>query len=396
MITSIDKFNCKDKKCLIRVDFNVPLNEKKEITDDNRIVQSLKTIEKVLSDGGLPILMSHLGRPDGQRNEKYSLKPVADYLSKKYNVVFVDDCIGDKVKNQIENAPVNSIVLLENLRFYKEEEANDEEFSKELASLADVYINDAFGTAHRAHASTAGVAKHLKQRYMGYLIEKELKFLGDNISNPQTPFTAIIGGAKVSGKIDVIENLLGKCDYILIGGGMMFTFFAAQGLKVGKSLVEKEKIGLAKELLRKAEDSSTKLVLPIDTKLAYSFDNDAISMVTSINDINQEYMGLDIGPKTILIYKNYIKHSKTILWNGPMGVFEFANYSDGTFELAKEMAEATSNGTVTIVGGGDSAAAVSICGLEDKLSHISTGGGASLEYLEGKTLPGIQALEVYI
>lgn len=396
MITSIDKFNCKDKKCLIRVDFNVPLNDKKEITNDIRIVQSLKTIEKVLSDGGLPILMSHLGRPDGQRIDKYSLKPVADYLAKKYNVIFIDDCIGENVKNEIENAPKNSIILLENLRFYKEEEANDEEFSKELASLAEVYINDAFGTAHRAHASTAGVAKHIKKRFMGYLIEKELQFLGENISNPQTPFTAIIGGAKVSGKIDVIENLLGKCDYILIGGGMMFTFYAAQGLKVGKSLVEKEKIGLAKELLRKAEDSSTKLVLPIDTKLAYSFDNDAISMITSINDINQEYMGLDIGPKTILIYKNYIKHSKTILWNGPMGVFEFANYSDGTFELAKEMAEATANGTLTIVGGGDSAAAVSICGLEDKLSHISTGGGASLEYLEGKTLPGIQALEVYI
>lgn len=396
MITSIDKYNCKDQKCLIRVDFNVPLNDNNEITDDNRIRQSLQTINKVLDDGGLPILISHLGRPKGEKNPKYSLKPVADYLSKDYNIIFVDDCIGNKVSEAIESAPKNTIILLENLRFYNEEEANDENFSKELASNVDIFINDAFGTAHRAHASTESVTKFLKKRFMGYLIEKELKFLGENISNPNKPFTAIIGGAKVSGKIDVIDNLLGKCDYILIGGGMMFTFYAAQGLKVGKSPVEREKIGLAKELIKKAENSTTKLVLPIDTKLAYSFDNDAVTMISSINDINEEYMGLDIGPKTIQLYKNYIKHSKTILWNGPMGVFEFSNFSDGTFELAKELAEVTSTGAVTIVGGGDSAAAVSQCGLDDKLSHISTGGGASLEYLEGKVLPGIQALEVYI
>lgn len=396
MITSIDKFDCKGKKCLVRVDFNVPLNDKNEITDDIRIVQSLKTIDKILNDGGLPILMSHLGRPKGERNEKYSLKPVADYLSKKYKVVFVDDCIGEKVKESISNSPNGAIVLLENLRFYKEEEANDEEFSKELASLADVYVNDAFGTAHRAHASTVGVTRFLKNRFMGYLIEKELDFLGKHIKNPELPFTAIIGGAKVSGKIDVIDNLIGKCNYILIGGGMMFTFYVAQGIKVGKSLVERDKIGLAKELLKKAESSQTKLVLPIDTKLAYSFENDAVSMTTSISDINEEYMGLDIGPKTINLYKNYIKHSKTILWNGPMGVFEFPNFSDGTFELANEMADVTSKGAITIVGGGDSSAAVSMCGLDDKLSHISTGGGASLEYLEGKTLPGILALEVFV
>ncbi len=396
MITSIDKFDCNEKKCLVRVDFNVPLNDKNEITDDIRIVQSLKTIDKILKDGGLPILMSHLGRPKGERNEKYSLKPVAEYLSKKYNLIFVDDCIGEKVKESISNSPKGAIVLLENLRFYKEEEANDEEFSQSLASLADIYVNDAFGTAHRAHASTVGVTRFLKNRFMGYLIEKELDFLGKHIKNPEPPFTAIIGGAKVSGKIDVIDNLIGKCNYILIGGGMMFTFFVAQGMKVGKSLVERDKIGLAKELLKKAENSQTKLVLPIDTKLAYSFENDSVSMTTSISDINEEYMGLDIGPKTINLYKNYIKHSKTILWNGPMGVFEFSNFSDGTFELAKEMADVTLKGAITIVGGGDSAAAVSMCGLDDKLSHVSTGGGASLEYLEGKTLPGILALEVFV
>ncbi len=396
MITSIDKFDCNEKKCLVRVDFNVPLNDKNEITDDIRIVQSLKTIDKILKDGGLPILMSHLGRPKGERNEKYSLKPVAEYLSKKYNLIFVDDCIGEKVKESISNSPKGAIVLLENLRFYKEEEANDEEFSQSLASLADIYVNDAFGTAHRAHASTVGVTRFLKNRFMGYLIEKELDFLGKHIKNPEPPFTAIIGGAKVSGKIDVIDNLIGKCNYILIGVGMMFTFFVAQGMKVGKSLVERDKIGLAKELLKKAENSQTKLVLPIDTKLAYSFENDSVSMTTSISDINEEYMGLDIGPKTINLYKNYIKHSKTILWNGPMGVFEFSNFSDGTFELAKEMADVTLKGAITIVGGGDSAAAERMSGLDDKLSHVSTGGGASLEYLEGKTLPGILALEVFV
>lgn len=396
MIKSLDSFNFKNQKCLIRVDFNVPINESGEITDDNRIRQSMKTINKVISDGGIPILMSHLGRPKGEKNQKYSLKPVADYLSKTNSTIFLDDCIGEKVKEEIGKAKPGDIVLLENLRFYNEEEANDQTFSKQLSELGDVYINDAFGTAHRAHSSTEGITKFMKNRFMGYLIEKELDFLGHSIANPVKPFTAIIGGAKISGKIDVIENLIGKCDYILVGGGMMFTFLYAQGYNIGNSIIEKDKIGLAKEILKKAEDSETKLVLPIDTKLAASFDNNANAIVTSVSDILGDYMGLDIGPKTINLFKNFIKHSKTVLWNGPMGVFEFSNFSEGTFELAKSLAEATKNGATTIVGGGDSAAAISTIGLDDEISHISTGGGASLEFLEGKTLPGISALEIYV
>lgn len=396
MIKSINDINCKDKKCLIRVDFNVPLNDSVEITDDNRIIQSMKTIQKVLDDGGIAILMSHLGRPKGEKDIKYSLKPVADYLSKTHHTIFVDDCIGENVKNEINKANAGEIVLLENLRFYNEEEANDTNFSKQLSELADIYINDAFGTAHRAHSSTAGITEFMPERYMGYLIERELDFLGHSITNPIRPFTSIIGGAKISGKIDVIDHLIGKCEYILIGGGMMFTFLQAQGYDVGKSLVEKDKIGLAKEILKKAEESDTKLVLPIDTKLADAFDNNANTLTLSISEILPNYMGLDIGPKTINLFKNFIKHSKTILWNGPMGVFEFSNFCDGTFELAKALAEATKNGAISIVGGGDSVAAINICGLENDMSHISTGGGASLEFLEGKTLPGISALEIYV
>ncbi len=394
MIKSISDFNSKNKKCLVRVDFNVPIDSEGIITDDTRIVQSLPTVDKIIKNNGVAILMSHLGRPNGEKNLKYTLKPVADYLSRDYKIKFLDDCIGEKVINEINNAEQGSVILLENLRFYKEEEENDNEFSKKLSKLADVYINDAFGTAHRAHSSTEGVAKYFTERYVGFLIEKELKFLGEKVKSPEKPFSAIIGGAKISGKIDVIENLIGSCDYILIGGGMMFTFLAAQGFEVGKSLVENDKIPLAKELLRKADESFTKIVLPIDTKASLDYSDNPNYIICSMNDIHKDYIGLDIGPKTIHLFKNFIKHSKTILWNGPMGVFEFDNFAEGTKELAKAMAEATRNGAITIVGGGDSVAAINKFGLQNEISHISTGGGASLEFLEGKILPGIKALEI--
>lgn len=394
MIKSISELNAKNLRCLVRVDFNVPINSAGIITDDTRIIQSLPTIKKIIEDKGIAILMSHLGRPAGEKNVKYSLKPVADYLSKTFKVKFLDDCIGDNIKREIETTEVGKIVLLENLRFYKEEEENDEEFSKKLSKLGDIYINDAFGTAHRAHSSTAGVAKYFKKRYMGYLIEKELNFLGDKVNNAEKPFTSIIGGAKISGKIDVIDSMIGGCDYILIGGGMMFTFLAAQGYEVGKSLVEKDKLNLAKELLEKADESPSKIVLPIDTKATLEYSDNPDFIIYPMNDIHKDYMGLDIGPKTIHLFKNFIKHSKTILWNGPMGVFEFSNYTDGTNELAKALAEATKNGATTIVGGGDSVSAISNIGLQDSITHISTGGGASLEFLEGKELPGIKALEI--
>ncbi|NPV10589.1 MAG: phosphoglycerate kinase [Ignavibacteria bacterium] len=391
---TIDHLQLKGKKVLMRVDFNVPLDENLNITDDTRIRASLPSILKVINDGGRLILMSHLGRPKGKTNPKYSLKPVAERLSQLIGkeVKFAPDCVGEEVKKMADALQDGEVLLLENLRFHEEEEKNDPEFAKKLAELGDLYINDAFGSAHRAHASTEGVTKYFKENAAGYLMQKELEYLYKAVGNPERPYTAILGGAKISGKIDVIQNLMNKVDNLLIGGGMAFTFFKAMGLEIGKSLLEEDRIQMAKEILENAKTKNVNIVLPVDVVIADSFSNDAKSEVVDINSIKPEWQGLDIGPKTVELFKSYIDNSKTVVWNGPMGVFEFDNFAKGTFEIAKALADATQKGVVTIVGGGDSAAAISKAGLEDKVSHVSTGGGASLEFLEGKVLPGVAAL----
>jgi len=396
MIKTIDDAVFTNKNVLIRVDFNVPLDENKKITDNTRIEESLTTINKVIDDGGIPILMSHLGRPKGEVNLKYSLKPIADYLENHYgyDVIFADDCIGESAKEAVKKADFGQIVLLENLRFYKEEEKNDIEFAKKLASLGEAYINDAFGTAHRAHASTAAVASLFEERYAGKLLVDEIQYLGKAVQNPRRPFLAILGGAKISGKIDVINNLMDKCDSILIGGGMMFTFFKAMGLEIGKSILEEDKIELAKELIEKARTKNIRLLLPLDTVIANSFSNDSESKIVSLSEIPSDWLGMDIGPKSIELFEKEIINAKTVIWNGPMGVFEMQNFSNGTFAIAKALTKATDKGALTIVGGGDSAAAVTQMKFKKQVTHVSTGGGASLEYLEGKILPGIAALEV--
>ena len=395
MIRTIDQFDFKGKKALIRVDYNVPLDINSNITDDKRIIESMPTVKKILSDGGMAIIMSHLGRPKGVRNESMSLRPVANYLSKYLNnkVHFAEDCNSQVARHVVEEAKFGEVVLLENLRYYAEEEANNEEFASNLSKLGDVYINDAFGTAHRAHASTFALAKKFQDKFAGKLIEKEIEYLENTINNPQKPFTAIIGGAKVSGKIDVIENLFSKCDNILIGGGMVFTFLKAQGIEVGKSLVEDDKIEMAKKILADAKANNVNLVLPTDIVAAKEFKNDTEFENVSIKNIPIDSMGLDIGIESTEYYTELIENSKTVLWNGPMGVFEMDNFAKGTIGVAQALANATSKGANTIVGGGDSVAAIRKSGFEDKVSHISTGGGASLEFLEGKKLPGIEALK---
>ncbi len=391
---SIDDLNLKDKRVLVRVDFNVPLDENLNVTDDIRIVSSIPTIKKIISSGGKAILMSHLGRPKGKVNSKYSLKPAAknlsDHLGK--NVVLAPDCIGDEVKKIVNDMKPGDVILLENLRFHEEEEKNNPDFAKKLSELGDVYINDAFGSAHRAHASTEGVTKFIDKCAAGYLMQKELEYLGSAVSSPQKPYCAILGGAKISGKIDVINNLLDKVDSMLIGGGMAFTFFKAQGKEIGKSLLEEEKIAMAKEILDKVKNLKVKFLLPVDVIVATEFNNDSPAEIVDINNITSDKMGLDIGPETIKLFKDEIMKSKTIVWNGPMGVFEMPNFAKGTFKIAEALSEATSKGVITIVGGGDSAAAIAKAGLENKVSHVSTGGGASLEFLEGKILPGVAAL----
>ncbi len=391
---SIDKVNLKGKRVLVRVDFNVPLDENLKITDDIRITSALPTIKKIIEEGGRCILMSHLGRPKGGPNPKYSLKPVAVRLGEllDMDVKFAPDCIGDQVKAIVNSMQDGQVLLLENLRFHPEEEKNTPEFAQQLAELGDVYINDAFGSAHRAHASTEGVTKFIKVCAAGYLMQKELDYLGDAIANPVRPFTAILGGSKISGKIDVIDNLLPKVDNLLIGGGMAYTFYKAMGYEIGSSLLEAEKIDIAKQMLEKFKTSNAKVLLPKDNVVAAEFKNESPSTVVDADKISSDEMGLDIGPKTIEEFKKIILSSKTIIWNGPMGVFEFDNFAKGTDEIAGALADATTNGAITIIGGGDSAAAIKKAGLDDKVSHVSTGGGASLEFLEGKVLPGVEAL----
>jgi phosphoglycerate kinase len=390
---TIDDLQLRDKRVLVRVDFNVPLDKRCEVTDDRRIVESLPTINKILQDGGKLILMSHLGRPKG-RTQELSLLPVAKRLERLLGkpVKFVNDCIGPEVEKAVSELKSGECLLLENLRFYPEEEKNNPEFARKLAGLGDIYINDAFGTAHRAHASTEGVTKYIQQCAAGYLMQKELKYLGLALSDPKRPFVAILGGAKISGKIDVIENLMDKVDALLIGGGMSFTFFKSMGKEIGKSLLESDKIDMAKEILKQAKEKKVNLVLPIDVVVATDATDDVVTKVVDIDSIPPNQQGLDIGPKTLDIFSAVLKNAKTVVWNGPMGVFEVKKFANGTIKIAEILANLTQGGATTIVGGGDSAAAVTQAGLEDKLTHISTGGGASLEFLEGKVLPGVAAL----
>jgi len=385
----------KGKRVLVRVDFNVPQDEKLNITDDTRIRAALPTIQYLMDKGSKVILVSHLGRPKGGPEDKFRLDPVAKRLSEllKQPVVKTQDCIGPEVEAAVAKLKEGDVLLLENVRFYKEEEANDPGFAKKLASLADIYVNDAFGTAHRAHASTAGVAAYLPA-YAGFLMEKEIKFLGQLLENPPRPFVAILGGAKISGKIDVIKNLLPRIDTLIIGGGMAYTFFKARNVEVGNSLVEPDKIELAKEILKTAIDLNKTLMLPIDHVVADKFDANANSQIVTRAGIPANWQGMDIGPETVTKFGHAIKKAKTIFWNGPMGVFEFDKFAKGTIEVAKLVAEATQkNGAISVIGGGDSVAAVEKAGLADKMTHISTGGGASLEFLEGKLLPGIACLQ---
>jgi 3-phosphoglycerate kinase len=391
MKKTIRDLDVKNKRVLVRCDFNVPLNEKGDITDDNRITAALPTIKYIMEKGGKPILMSHLGRPKGKADKKLTLAPVGKKLEELLGceVVFADydDVINEEVV-ELSKKDFEKILLLQNTRFRKEEKENKENFSKELAKLGDIFINDAFGTAHRAHASNVGVAKNLPNG-VGFLVEKEIDKIGGVLKNPEKPLIAILGGAKVSDKINVIENLLSIADKIIIGGGMAFTFVAAQGYEVGKSILEEDKIDLAKELMKKAEEKGVDLVLPLDYKVAEEFSNDSEWKTVSYENIPSDYMGLDIGEKSIELFSKLIKEAKTVIWNGPMGVFEFDNFAEGTEEICKVLAE---NDIISIIGGGDSAAAVKKAGLEDSMTHISTGGGASLEFMEGKVLPGIDII----
>jgi len=391
---TLKDINVKNKKVLVRCDFNVPLDEEGNITDDIRITSSMPTIDYLLDNGASVILMSHLGRPKGQALKEYSLIPVAKRLSELLGKsVLFEDCdtvVDDKVKTDASKLQPGDVMLLQNTRFRKEEEKNNGDLAKDLASLGDLFVNDAFGTAHRAHSSNVGICSYLPSA-VGFLVEKEIEVMGNALENPKRPLTAILGGAKVSEKIAVIENLLNIADNILIGGGMMFTFLKAEGFNTGSSLLEEDKVELAKELIEKAKVKNVKLILPVDTVVAKEFKNDTEFFTTDSDKIPNEFMGLDIGEKTIEIFNNVIKNSKTIIWNGPLGVFEMDNFAKGTNSIARCIAK--NKDAVSIIGGGDSAAAVEKIGLGDKITHISTGGGASLEFLEGKTLPGIEAVD---
>ena len=387
---TVKDIDLKGKKVLVRCDFNVPMDENRNITDNTRIVAALPTIKYLLENNCAVILCSHLGRPKGEFKPEFSLKPVAKELSKLLGkeVIMAKDVVGEDAKTKAENLKQGEILLLENVRFHREETDNDPAFSKELASMAEVYVSDAFGTVHRAHASTAGVAQYLPA-VSGFLIEKELKFLGNAVSNPERPFVAILGGAKVSDKIGVIDSLLEKVDTLIIGGGMAYTFFKAQGYEVGKSLCELDKLDLAKDLMKKAEEKGIKLMLPVDTVVGKEFKEDTESKNVKCTEIPVDWEGFDIGEESIKIFSEEIQKAKTVVWNGPLGLFEFPQFAVGTNAIAKVLSEIDAT---TIIGGGDSAAAVRKAGLADKMTHISTGGGASLEFLEGKKLPGIECL----
>jgi phosphoglycerate kinase len=391
---SIDDINFKDKKAIIRVDFNVPLNENFEVTDKSRIEGAKPSIIKVLEDGGSAILMSHLGRPNGVE-DKFSMKHIVNTVSGVLGVQvkFVNDCVGKEVENAAKELKTGEILLLENLRFHPEEKQGDDEFAKQLAELADVYVNDAFGTAHRAHASTTVIAKYAKDKAMGYLLKKEIDSLNKVMNSKEKPVTAIIGGAKVSSKITVIENILDAVDHLIIGGGMAFTFIKAQGGKIGESLVENDKQDVALQIMKIAKQKGVKIHLPVDSKTTKEFKNDSETKIQPIDHIEDGWMGLDAGPKSQLAFAEIIKTSKIILWNGPLGVFEMSNFAEGTIAAGNAIADATKKGAFSLVGGGDSVAAVKQFGFEDKVSYVSTGGGAMLEMLEGRTLPGVAALE---
>ena len=395
-LSSLDKSKLEGKKVLVRVDFNVPLNESGQITDDTRIRAAIPTIKHLIDNSAKVILAAHFGRPKGKVNEKMRLTPVAARLSEilQKEVTLTESCIGEEAKIKSNNLKNGDLLLLENVRFFEEEEKNDLDFAKNLASHADMYVNDAFGAAHRAHASTQGVTKFLESSLAGFLLEKELKYLQGAIDAPKRPLAAIVGGSKVSSKIGVLDSLLDKCDKIIIGGGMIFTFYKARGLDVGKSLVEEDKLELARNLESKAKTKGVELLLPSDVVLANEFSPTAESKVSHIDSISGDWMGLDIGPQSIKVFQNALAECKTIIWNGPMGVFEFDKFAEGTNAIATTLADLSSFSEVcTIIGGGDSVAAVEKAGLADKMSHISTGGGASLELLEGKTLPGVAALK---
>lgn len=394
-IKTVDDINFNGKKALIRVDFNVPLDNQFKITDDTRIMAAIPTIKKILDDGGSAILMSHLGRPKGGPEDKFSLKHILQELQKAVGaeIKFAKDCIGEEAIELAKGLQEGEVLLLENLRFYKEEEKGDKEFAKKLAKLGDIYVNDAFGTAHRAHASTAVIAQYFDQKAAGYLMKSELENADKVIENPNKPYTAVMGGAKISDKILIIEKLLDRVDNLIIGGGMSYTFTKAKGGEIGDSLLEEDKMELALQLIKKAEKNGVRLILPVDTITSKAFANDAEQSTAKSNEIPEGWMGLDIGPETRSLFAEVIKSSKTILWNGPMGVFEMSSFEDGTKAVAEAVVEATQNGGFSLIGGGDSAAAVNNFGYGEKVSYVSTGGGALLEYMEGKNLPGVKALE---
>lgn len=393
-VKNVDSLNFSDKKALVRVDFNVPLNEDFSVTDDTRIQAAIPTIKKILQDGGAAILMSHLGRPKGGPEDKFSLKHIVSAIETALgtSVQFASDCIGEEAESKAAALKPGEVLLLENLRFYKEEEKGDKDFAEKLAKLGDIYVNDAFGTAHRAHASTAVIAQFFKEKAAGYLMESELTNADKVLGNPERPYTAIMGGAKIADKIMIIEKLLEKVDNLIIGGGMSYTFAKAQGGSIGTSLLEADKMDFVLELMEKAKAKGVNLILPVDTVISDAFANDSDQSVATSGEIPDNWMGLDIGPKTREAFGKVILESKTILWNGPMGVFEMDSFDKGTKAIAEYVAEATKNGAYSLIGGGDSAAAVNKFGYTDQVSYVSTGGGALLEHMEGKVLPGVAAL----